>query len=158
MIRLLLPLVLALCLALPGLAQTLPEILSAERAKIEKPSRQTIGPVIESIAAMGDPAAAVMLQAWADRGLGMRKADGALFLIARADAGWALTGLDGQAAGQAAKIIEASGKETDAGCTSSMGTAGSHHHRTDHIKDAHGMYPLLETCSKTLLGPLWHWR
>ena len=103
MIRLLMPLVLALCLAVPGLAQTLPEILSAERAKIEKPSRQTIGPVIEAIAATGDPAAAVMLQAWADKGLGMRKADGALFLIARADAGWALTGLDGQAAGQAAK-------------------------------------------------------
>ena len=112
MIRLLLPLLLALCLAMPGFAQslpsTLPEILSAERARIEKSSRQTIGPVIEAIVATGDPAAAGLLRAWADRRLGLRKADGALFVLEKTDAGWALTALDGTAAGAAAKaeIVE----------------------------------------------------
>jgi len=108
MIRLLLPLLLALCLALPGFAQTLPEILSAERAKIEKPSRQTIGPVIDAIVATGDPAAAGLLRAWADRRLGLRKADGAVFVLEKTADGWALTAPDGAAAGTAAKaeIVE----------------------------------------------------
>lgn len=112
MIRLLLPLLLALCLAMPGFAQsspsTLPEILSAERAKIEKPSRQTIGPVIDAIVATGDPAAAGLLRAWADKRLGLRKADGALFLLEKTADGWALTAPDGAAAGTAAKaeIVE----------------------------------------------------
>ena len=108
MIRLLLPLLLALCLAMPGFAQTLPEILSAERAKIEKPSRQTIGPVIDAIVATGDPAAAGLLRAWVDKRLGLRKADGALFLLEKTADGWALTAPDGSAAGTAAKaeIVE----------------------------------------------------
>lgn len=112
MIRLLLPLLLALCLAMPGFAQTLPstlpEILSAERARIEKPSRQTIGPVIDAIVATGDPAAAGLLRAWADKRLGLRKADGAVFLLEKTADGWALTAPDGGAAGTAAKaeIVE----------------------------------------------------
>ncbi|MBL8563004.1 MAG: urea ABC transporter permease subunit UrtB, partial [Gemmobacter sp.] len=105
--RLLLSLLLALCLAMPGFAQsapsTLPEILSAERARIEKPSRQTIGPVIDAIVATGDPAAAGLLRAWADKRLGLRKADGAVFLLEKTADGWALTAPDGTAAGTAAK-------------------------------------------------------
>ncbi|RID90876.1 urea ABC transporter permease subunit UrtB [Gemmobacter lutimaris] len=101
MFRFLLPLAMAVCLALPALAQTLPEVVEASRAQIEKPSRQTIGPVIDAIAATGDPSAAAMLQAWADRKLGVRKADGAMFLLEKTPEGWALTGLDGHAAGTA---------------------------------------------------------
>ena len=103
MFRILLPLVMAVCLALPVFAQGLPEVLATERAKIEKPSRQSIGPVIDAIVATGDPAAARMLAAWAERKLGQRKADGAFFILEKADEGWALTGLDGAPAGTALK-------------------------------------------------------
>ncbi|WP_096786214.1 urea ABC transporter permease subunit UrtB [Rhodobacter sp. CZR27] len=87
------------------LAQGTPaaQILSENRALVEKASRQTIGPVIESLAASGDPAAAVILEAWANRGLGLREADGTFFLIAPAESGWALTDLSGAPAGTAAK-------------------------------------------------------
>jgi len=108
MLRFLLPLVMAACLALPVSAQGLADLLTTERAQIEKPSRQTIGPVIDAIVATGDPAAAAMLRAWADRGLGLRKADGAFLRIAKTADGWALTTLEGQDAGTAAKadIVE----------------------------------------------------
>ncbi|MCE6950922.1 urea ABC transporter permease subunit UrtB [Cereibacter sphaeroides] len=79
------------------------QILSENRALVEKASRQTIGPVIESLAASGDPAAAVILEAWANRGLGLREADGTFFLIAPAEGGWALTDLFGAPAGTAGK-------------------------------------------------------
>ncbi|WP_101340584.1 urea ABC transporter permease subunit UrtB [Cereibacter azotoformans] len=87
------------------LAQGTPaaQILSENRALVERASRQTIGPVIEALAASGDPAAVTILDAWANRGLGLREADGAFFLIAPAEGGWALTELDGTLAGTAAK-------------------------------------------------------
>ena len=77
--RFVLILVAALVSALPALAQGTPaaQILSENRALIEKASRQTIGPVIEALAASGDPQAAAILSAWADKGLGIRKSDGA---------------------------------------------------------------------------------
>jgi urea transport system permease protein len=78
-------------------------ILSDNRALVEKPSRQTIGPVIDALAASGDPAATAVLKAWGEKGLGIRKADGAFFLIAATPDGWALRGLDGTDAGTAAK-------------------------------------------------------
>ncbi|MBC2836600.1 urea ABC transporter permease subunit UrtB [Gemmobacter straminiformis] len=99
-------LILALLLAfsaMPVLAQTAAEIVAANAAQIEKPSRQTIGPVIEQLAASGDPQAATILEAWGDKRLGLRKADGVFFLIEKTGDGWALTALDGTAAGTAAK-------------------------------------------------------
>ena len=82
----LLPLALAMLvwfLPLAALAEGEAAAIVAEnREMIEKPSRQTIGPVIEALAASGDPMAAVLLQAWDNKGLGLRKADGAFFLIA----------------------------------------------------------------------------
>ena len=78
-------------------------VLAENREMIEKPSRQTIGPVIEALAASGDPMAAVLLQAWANKGLGLRKADGVFFLIAPDGDGYALTDLAGAPAGKAAK-------------------------------------------------------
>ncbi|MDO9637713.1 MAG: urea ABC transporter permease subunit UrtB [Pseudotabrizicola sp.] len=95
---------------LGGLAQTSPPvadtataaaIVEENRAQIEKPSRQTIGPVITALAGSGDPQALVILSAWANRGLGIRKSDGAFVLIAESADGYALRMLDGTDAGTA---------------------------------------------------------
>jgi len=103
----LLPLALAMLvwfLPLAALAEGEAAAIVAEnREMIEKPSRQTIGPVIAALAASGDPMAAVLLQAWANKGLGLRKADGAFFLIAPEGDGFTLTDLTGAPAGTAAK-------------------------------------------------------
>ncbi|MEH6774543.1 MAG: urea ABC transporter permease subunit UrtB [Cereibacter changlensis] len=102
--RLFLTILAALFLALPAVAQGTPaaQILADNRALVEKSSRQTIGPVIEALASSGDPAAAAILAAWADRGLGLHD-DGRFLLISEAEAGWALRDLSGAEAGQAAK-------------------------------------------------------
>ncbi|MBE0554628.1 MAG: urea ABC transporter permease subunit UrtB [Rhodobacteraceae bacterium] len=103
----LLSLIVALGVALaahaPARAETAAEILAAHAGLVEKPSRQTIGPVIDALAQSGDPMAATVLQAWGNKGLGMRKADGVFFLIAAEGDGWALTYLTGAPAGLAAK-------------------------------------------------------
>lgn len=83
-------------------AQTLPEVMAQNADAIAKPSRQTIAPVIAAITATGDPAAAVVLAAWAEKGLGLRK-DGQFFLIVDQGDSWALTDLAGAAVGTAAK-------------------------------------------------------
>jgi urea transport system permease protein len=86
-----------------GLAQTAAEIVAQNREQVEKPSRQTIGPVIAALAASGDPMADDILSAWADRRLVIRKSDGAMFVAQPEGDGFALTGLDGTPAGAAAK-------------------------------------------------------
>ncbi|HMP61521.1 MAG TPA: S41 family peptidase, partial [Phenylobacterium sp.] len=79
------------------------EIVAQNRNQIEKPSRQTIGPVIAALAPSGDPMADDILSAWEDRRLVIRKSNGAMF-IARPDGGdVALTALDGTPAGTTAK-------------------------------------------------------
>jgi urea transport system permease protein len=78
-------------------------IVADNRAQMEKPSRQTIGPVIAAIAGSGDAMADDILSAWADKRLVIRKADGALLIATPKGAGLALTGLDGTAAGTAAR-------------------------------------------------------
>jgi urea transport system permease protein len=93
----------AILIAAPVSAQTVSEILTENRALVEKASRQTIAPVIDALAASGDPEAAAVLAAWADKGLGVRKADGAFFLIGKSADGWSLRNLDGTDAGTAAK-------------------------------------------------------
>ncbi len=70
---------------------------------VEKPSRQTIGPVIDALAASGDPMADDILSAWADKRLVIRKSDGAMFVAVPEGDGFALTALDGTPAGTAAK-------------------------------------------------------
>jgi urea transport system permease protein len=86
-----------------GLAETAAEIIAQNRDQIEKPSRQTIGPVISALAASGDPLADDILSAWADKRLVIRKADDAMFLAQPEGDGFALTGLDGAPAGAAMK-------------------------------------------------------
>ena len=87
----------------PARAQDAARILTDNRALIEKSSRQTIGPVIEALSGSDDPAVAVILGAWAEKGLGIRKADGVFFVIAETAGGWQLTDLAGADAGTAAK-------------------------------------------------------
>jgi urea transport system permease protein len=88
---------------LPSLAQEAARIVQENRALIEKPSRQTIGPVIAELAASGDAMADDILSAWVDRRLVIRKSDGAMFVAIAEGDGFALTALDGTDAGTAAK-------------------------------------------------------
>jgi urea transport system permease protein len=88
---------------IPSLAQQASAIVEESRAQIEKPSRQTIGPVIASIAASGDPMADDILSAWAEKRLVIRKADDALFIAVPTADGFTLTALDGTPAGTAVK-------------------------------------------------------
>ena len=63
-----------------ALAQDAAAIIAENRAQIEKPSRQTIGPVIAALAASGDAMADDILSAWAEKRLVIRKADAAMFV------------------------------------------------------------------------------
>lgn len=100
--------VFVLLLPLAAQAQTATDILADNRVLIERSSRQTIGPVIAALAASGDPQAVAILSAWSDRRLGLRKSDGAFFLLRPAPGGYALTAPDGTEAGTApqAEITE----------------------------------------------------
>jgi urea transport system permease protein len=84
-------------------AQEAAAIIAENRDQIVKPSRQTIGPVIAAIAASGDAMADDILSAWAEKRLVIRKADEMLFVASAEGDGFALTALDGTAAGTAAK-------------------------------------------------------
>ena len=95
--------VVALCNIAPAHAETAAEILAANGPLVEKASRQTIAPVIDALANSGDPAAAAVLEAWANKGLGVRKADGVFFLISPSADGYVLQDLTGADAGTAAK-------------------------------------------------------
>ena len=78
-------------------------IIAENRDQIEKPSRQTIGPVIAALAASGDAMADDILSAWADKRLVIRKSDDAMLLAMPEGDGFALTALDGSPAGTAVK-------------------------------------------------------
>ena len=84
-------------------AETAQSILTANAELVEKASRQTIGPVIDALATSGDPAAALVLAAWAEKRMGIRKSDGAFVLIAPGEGGYTLRDLNGQDLGVAAK-------------------------------------------------------
>ncbi len=92
-----------LALTLPAAAQQAAAILTENRALVEKPSRQTIGPIIDALAASGDPAAASILAAWAEKGLGLRKADGAFVLLTATADSYTLRDLTGADLGSAAR-------------------------------------------------------
>ncbi|TAG21216.1 MAG: urea ABC transporter permease subunit UrtB [Rhodobacterales bacterium] len=88
---------------LPALAQEAAAIVAENRDQIEKPSRQTIGPVIAALAASGDPMADDILAAWEDRRLVIRKSDQAMFIAVAEGDGFTLTALDGAPAGTTAE-------------------------------------------------------
>ncbi len=104
--RLIACLLAALLCFLPALSRAeglAAQIVADNRAQIEKPSRQTIGPVIAAIAGSGDAMADDILSAWADKRLVIRKADGALLIATPEGPGLALMGLDGTPAGTATR-------------------------------------------------------
>lgn len=101
--RFLLAAILALLCAAPLRAETAAQILSANAALVEKASRQSIAPVISALATSSDPIAAQVLGAWAEKGLGIRKADGQFFLILETENGFDLRDLSGAQVGSAAK-------------------------------------------------------
>jgi urea transport system permease protein len=78
---------LALALPLTARAQStdpaggLADVIAANLAQIEKPSRQSIEPVVSAIAGSGAQGRA-LLQAWGERALGLRKSDGLLVITA----------------------------------------------------------------------------
>ena len=75
-----------ICACQVSLAQTpaadgpLQQLLQDNRALIEKSSRKTIGPVIDSIAASGLPQARGFLEAWQNKDVWQRKQDGLFFV------------------------------------------------------------------------------
>lgn len=103
--RILICLIAALMLALPGIARAdLPGVLAEFGDQIAEPKRQSIGPVIEALIATSDPAVSRLLTAWEARSLGRRKADGAFFILQETADGWSLTDpLTGADAGIAPK-------------------------------------------------------
>ncbi|SOC04839.1 urea ABC transporter permease subunit UrtB [Rhodobacter maris] len=103
--RLLLALAASLALSAPLCAQDAPSepspvaaeapasglaaVIAEHKADIAKPSRQSIAPVIAALGKAG-PGAPDFLEAWADKALGSRKSDGAIFRVKKAGAGYAL--------------------------------------------------------------------
>ncbi len=93
----------ALLSVTPLRAQTVAEILSANAGLIEKSSRQTIAPVIDALAASGDPMAAEVLAAWQEKALAIRKGDGAFVLLKTTSDGYEVRDLTGATLGTATK-------------------------------------------------------
>ena len=84
MLRAFLILCLALVAPLPSAAQTLQDILQTHQAEVAMPSRRTIGPVLEDLAASGLSGVAAFLEAYAARQVYIRDADGLFFSTAEA--------------------------------------------------------------------------
>ena len=64
----------------PSPNPSLAEVLAENSATLEQPQRATVGRLLDAIVATGDPNAPALLEAWADRRLYLRKADGAAFI------------------------------------------------------------------------------
>ncbi|WP_417410020.1 urea ABC transporter permease subunit UrtB [Hoeflea sp.] len=62
-------------------------LLETHRAKIEKPSRTTIGPVLDALVASKLPSVAVFLEKWREKDLWQRESDGRFFFVEKADGG-----------------------------------------------------------------------
>ena len=89
MLRIIFLLLAALLAFAPAHAQDadLNTLLETHRAKIEKPSRTTIGPVLDALVASQLPGVAVFLEKWREKELWQRKSDGRFFLVQKADGG-----------------------------------------------------------------------
>ncbi|MBM2578108.1 urea ABC transporter permease subunit UrtB [Jannaschia sp. Os4] len=104
--RLLLALAAAALLAPPAAAQDGPvqTLLQTHAEAIAAPSRRTIQPVLDDLANSGLPAMPAFLEAWADRGVVRRNADGLFFLGTRDGDAYALRSIeDGADAGTVAR-------------------------------------------------------
>ncbi|MGO4908487.1 urea ABC transporter permease subunit UrtB [Pseudorhodobacter sp. W20_MBD10_FR17] len=77
-------------------AETAQSVLTTNTALVERASRQTISPVIAALVDSGDEAVPAILEAWADKRLGLRKADAVYLLITAEGDSYATRSLDGQ--------------------------------------------------------------
>ncbi|UWQ17244.1 urea ABC transporter permease subunit UrtB [Jannaschia sp. M317] len=92
-----------LLLPLPALAQDGPmqTLLQTHSADLAKPSRRTIQPVLDDLAASGLPQMTGFLESWADKGVVQRDADGLFFYGTREGDVYALRSVeDGSEAGE----------------------------------------------------------
>tara|TARA_R110002020_G_scaffold34066_29_gene103878 strand:- start:37648 stop:39597 length:1950 start_codon:yes stop_codon:yes gene_type:complete len=89
MLRILYVLIAAVIALVPVHAQEadLNTLLEIHRAKIEKPSRTTIDPVLEELVASRLPGVAVFLEKWREKEVWQRNADGRFFFVGEADDG-----------------------------------------------------------------------
>ncbi|MBY6160456.1 urea ABC transporter permease subunit UrtB [Mameliella alba] len=92
MLRALLAVLLIAWLPAPGFSQDLQSILQAHQAEVAKPSRKTVGPVLEALTASGLPEVPRFLERWQDKEVHVRTEDGLFFYIE--DSGDSLTLLD----------------------------------------------------------------
>ncbi len=70
------------------------QVLQEHSVAILKSSRTTIGPAIDAVADSGLPQAQAVLQAWSDRNMWVRAADGLFFRATEAEGGYSLTDFD----------------------------------------------------------------
>ncbi|MGV6811308.1 MAG: urea ABC transporter permease subunit UrtB [Brevirhabdus sp.] len=91
MIRVLLTVLALLWLPIGAQAQTLQELLQQHQKVVAKPSRNSVGPVLDALVGSGLPEAPEFLTRWQSKDVWQRKSDGLFFYGAKADAGIALT-------------------------------------------------------------------
>ncbi len=134
-------------------AQTAAQIVADNADLVEKPSRQTIAPVIAELAASGDAAAPLILEAWADRRLGQRKSDQAFFILTENDSGWALTDLAGVDAGTASKA-DFTELKPNSGVRSMIATALVQFQLSDPEQSARALESIARDPEEAHLAPL----
>ncbi|MEL6419469.1 MAG: urea ABC transporter permease subunit UrtB, partial [Pseudomonadota bacterium] len=85
-------------------AQSLQDILAVHADEVAKPSRRSVGILLDDLVASGLPQVPQFLEAWQAKNAWKRNEDGAVFLGSAADGGIALTDIDsGADVGVAAK-------------------------------------------------------
>ncbi|WP_210183523.1 ABC transporter permease subunit [Hoeflea olei] len=62
-------------------------LLETHRASIEKPSRTTIGPVLEALVESQQPGVDVFMEKWREKEVWQRKSDGRFFFVRKAEGG-----------------------------------------------------------------------
>ncbi|MFT6537977.1 MAG: urea transport system permease protein, partial [Loktanella salsilacus] len=79
MLRILAALILSLGFASLGQAQDLQPVLQSHASEIAKPSRSSVSTALDALVASGLPQVTPFLEAWTDKGIWQRDADGVFF-------------------------------------------------------------------------------
>src|SRR6056297_457803 len=93
MLRALFAALLLLWLPVSGSAQDLQDILQDHQAEVAEPSRRTVGPVLDALAASGIPEVPRFLERWQEKEVHVRLEDGLFFYVEETDAGLTLIDL-----------------------------------------------------------------
>ncbi|UZD91465.1 urea ABC transporter permease subunit UrtB [Cognatishimia activa] len=94
MIRIFTMVLALLCLPLSAHAQELQSLLQEHQKTIAKPSRKTVGPVLEALVASGLPTVPQFLESWQGKEVYSRKEDGLFFYTKKTSDGLALIDVD----------------------------------------------------------------